>query len=120
MQSKAKTVTAYLSQVPANRRAALTKLRKLCVQSLVGYEEVMEYGLPGYRKNGKVEIAFASQKNHVSLYVLKRSVLDAHRTALGRASVGKGCIRYRNLQNLDFALIEKLLIATRASGEDPC
>jgi hypothetical protein len=62
MQSKARTVTAYLGQVPATRRSVLTKLRELCVQGLVGYQEVVEYGLPGYSKNGKVEIAFASQR----------------------------------------------------------
>jgi len=30
MQSKAKSVTAYLDEVPAERKEALTKLRDLC------------------------------------------------------------------------------------------
>ena len=41
MQSKAVNVTAYLSQVPATRRAALGKLRELCVRILVDYDEGM-------------------------------------------------------------------------------
>jgi hypothetical protein len=47
MQSAAKTVTAYLDEVPADRKAALAKLRDLCRRLLKGYEESMQY----YRAN---------------------------------------------------------------------
>jgi hypothetical protein len=42
MQSTAKTVTAYLDEVPADRKAALAKLRDLCRRLLKGYEESMQ------------------------------------------------------------------------------
>ena len=75
----------------------------------------MEYGMPGYKKDGIVEVSFASQKNYISLYVLKEPVVNAHRAELVTASIGKGCIRY-----CDFAVIEKLLIATQQSDEVAC
>lgn len=120
MQSKAADVKTYLQQVPTERSAALGKLRNLCLQILQGYEEVMEYGLPGYKKNGVVEVAFASQKSYISLYILKKEALDAHRSELVTASLGKGCIRYSRPEKLDFAVIERLLIATRESTDSPC
>ena len=50
----------------------------------------MAYGLPGYRKDGKVAAGFASQKNYISLYVLKEEIVNAHRDQLRNANVGKG------------------------------
>ena len=42
MQSTAKNVTVYLDEVPAERKAALAKLRDLCCASLKGFEESMD------------------------------------------------------------------------------
>src|SRR6266850_1606676 len=117
MQSTAKNVSAYLEHVPGDRRAVLERLRNLCLQTLAGYEEVMEYGLPGYKKNGTIEVSFASQKNYIALYVLKQAIVDAYRTALAGATIGKGCIRFSRPEKIDFAVIERVLIATRDSKE---
>jgi uncharacterized protein YdhG (YjbR/CyaY superfamily) len=120
MQSAATNVAAYLDEVADSRRDALTALRKLCVKCLVGYQEGMDYGMPTYKKNGVVEVGFASQKNYISLYIVKKGVVDAHRADLAGASVGKGCIRFSSPEKLDFKVIEKLLRATCASKEAPC
>jgi uncharacterized protein YdhG (YjbR/CyaY superfamily) len=94
MQSTATNVTTYLQQVPDAPRASLERPRSLCLQTLTGYEDGMDHGMPSYKKNGTVEVAFASQKNYISLYVLKQAVVNAHRAALAGASIGKGCIRF--------------------------
>jgi hypothetical protein len=52
-----------------------------------GYEECLEYGMPVYKKDGTVEIAFASQKQYISLYVLKKEVVDEFRSALAGRSI---------------------------------
>ena len=52
MQSQAKDVTGYLLEAGPERRESLTRLRELCREILTGYEEVMEYGMPGYKKDG--------------------------------------------------------------------
>src|SRR5829696_6380888 len=100
MQSTANTVDEYLETVPPERHTALRKLRQLCRTTLPGYEEGMEYGMPSYSKNGTVEIGFNSQKNYISFYVLKKEVLDRYRDQL--KDVGKGCIRYRRPDQIDF------------------
>lgn len=120
MRSNATNVKEYLQQVPENRRAALERLRNLCLQTLAGHEERMEYGMPSYQKNGTLEVSFASQKNSITLYVLKQDVVDAHRAALAGASIGKGCIRFSKPEKLDFAVIERLLVAVRDSQEVAC
>lgn len=49
--------------------------------------------MPGYTTNGVVEVGFASQKQYISLYILKEDVVQVNRAALQGLSVGKYCIR---------------------------
>jgi uncharacterized protein YdhG (YjbR/CyaY superfamily) len=120
MQSSAPTVDAYLDEVPAERRAALAELRRLCLAHLQGFEEDMLYGMPGYSRNGVVEVGFASQKNNIALYILRKDVLDVHRAGFPPSVVGKGCIRYRNPEKIDFGMVEAMLIATREAAGPVC
>ena len=120
MQSTAPTVDAYLEQVPAERRAALLKLRELCRNTLRGYDETMEYGMPGYKKAGTVEVGFASQKNYISLYILKQDALTPSLPLLAGLNVGKGCIRYSKPEKIDFTVVENLLLATLQSTGPIC
>jgi uncharacterized protein YdhG (YjbR/CyaY superfamily) len=83
-------------------------------------EEAMEYGMPCYKKDGAMEVAFASQKNFIAIYVLKQDVVDAFRSELAGAKIGKGCIRYSKPEKIDFNVIKKLLVATRQSKKAAC
>lgn len=120
MQSTATDVDAYLAEVPAERREVLTAIRRLCLDSLPGYEEGMDYGMPSYKKDGVVEIAFASQKKYISIYGLKSDVVEAHRHEFAGASVGKGCIRYTRPDKVDLVAVERLIEATAASEGKIC
>ncbi len=79
MQSDAATVSEYLNQVPEDRSSALAQLRRLYQEHLTEFEESMQYGMPSYSRLGTVEVAFASQKNNISLYILRTDVLDKYR-----------------------------------------
>jgi uncharacterized protein YdhG (YjbR/CyaY superfamily) len=119
MQSKATDVAAYLDEIPESRRPTLEALRDLCRKCLVGYDEGIAYGMPTYSRDGKPAVAFASQKNYISLYV-NPVVVEAHRHELAAASIGKSCIRFSKPEKLDLAVVEKLLVATRDSAEAAC
>lgn len=120
MQSQAKDVTQYLTEVPPARLEALTQLRALCLETLEGYEESMQYGMPSYSKDGTVEVGFASQKSYISLYILKQEVMDRHRPALAGINLGKGCIRYSSPKKIDFAVVQQLLADTVTSNAEIC
>lgn len=120
MQSKAPTVDAYLAEVPADRRAALQEIRRLCKTHLVGFEENMAYGMPGYSRDGTIEVGFASQKNNIALYILRTDVLNLHRDRFSPSAMGKGCIRYANPRKIDFDLIETMLKQTAQSRGPVC
>jgi uncharacterized protein YdhG (YjbR/CyaY superfamily) len=122
MQSAAKNVSAYLDEAPAERKAALNRLRDLCRTELKGFEESMMYGGPSYSRNGDVEVSFASQKHFIGLYILRLDVMNAYRDALKTKGVtlGKGCIRYATPEKIDFAVVKKLLKATQESSGAIC
>ena len=122
MQSSAKTVTAYLKEVPASRREALLKLRKLCRTHLTGFKESMDYGGPSYSRNGVVEVGFVSQKHFIGLYILRTDVMRSHRYLLTVKGVtfGKGAIRYSKPENIDFNVVESMLKATVESTGPVC
>ena len=50
MQSKAANVDTYFKEVSPVRLNALNKLRQLCLGTLRGYDETMNYGMPCYEK----------------------------------------------------------------------
>jgi uncharacterized protein YdhG (YjbR/CyaY superfamily) len=120
MRSNAKDVETYLKEVEVDRRESLTQLRKLCLEILDGYEESMEYGMPSYKKDSEVEIAFASQKQYISFYILKEDVLNKHRHLLKGLNLGKGCIRYSKPEKIDFNVVEKLLTDSYLSESEIC
>jgi uncharacterized protein YdhG (YjbR/CyaY superfamily) len=122
MQSTAKSVSSYLQQVPEERQETVAKLRQLCLDVLESYQEGMDYGMPCYKKNGTVEVAFASQKNYISLYILKQDVMEAHKNLLNvkGVSLGKGCIRYSKPEKIDFEVVKKLLVGTLESSSEIC
>ena len=122
MQSSAKTVSAYLKEVPAGRREALLKLRELCRTTLTGFKESMASSGPVYSRNGVVEVGFASQRNFIGLYILRTDVMLAHRYMLNIPGVtlGKGAIRYSKPEKIDFKVVEKLLKATVESTGEVC
>ena len=120
MQSKAATVDAYIAEAPGERRAALEQVRALCLRELPDHQEAMRWGMPAYSRDGEAEFAFASQKQYLALYLMKTEVARDHAAELAGLDMGKGCVRYRKPDAIDFDLWAKLLRATAESAEKPC
>jgi uncharacterized protein YdhG (YjbR/CyaY superfamily) len=105
MTSNASTITEYLEELPAERRAALSELRSLIHRVTPKTVEAMKYGLPSF---GEL-CAFASQKNYMALYVCEGEIVKAHLAQLGKVSCGKGCIRFKRIQDLNLPVVENIL-----------
>ena len=117
VQSKAADVDGYLAEVPVERREAMIRLRDLCRAELPGFTEKMAYGMPAYeRTGGEGEIAFASQKQYISFYLLRTDVRQAFAERLADQDMGKGCLRFRKPDQVDYDLVRDLL---RATAQDP-
>jgi uncharacterized protein YdhG (YjbR/CyaY superfamily) len=120
MRSQAPSIGSYIDGQPAEWRPTLKKLRAACRRELKGYAENMAYGMPSYLRGGQIEVAFGKQARYLSLYSLKQPVFDAHRGDLAGLSLGKGCIRYRRPEQVDWNVVARMLSDTRASTDEVC
>jgi uncharacterized protein YdhG (YjbR/CyaY superfamily) len=118
MQSKAETVDEYLDEIPEDRRSALGILRRLILEIAPTAQETMLYGMPAYLL-GETFCAFASQKHYMALYCCD-DLVDQYRPRLGKLNCGKGCIRFRKLNDLPMDVISSLLneVAELRMGEE--
>jgi uncharacterized protein YdhG (YjbR/CyaY superfamily) len=113
-------IAGYIEEAPAERQEALRDLREACLSELNGFEEVMAYGMPGYTRDGDIEVGFASQKQYISLYILRTDVFETHRDKLAGLSLGKGAIRYKRPDQIDMEVVRSMLQATAASKGQIC
>jgi uncharacterized protein YdhG (YjbR/CyaY superfamily) len=114
------SVEEYIAEAPAERREALALLRRLCREELSGFDEGLRHAIPCYLRDDVVEVAFASQKAYISLYVLRRAALEANRERLTSLSVGKGCIRFRRPEQIDATVVRALLQSTASDTGPVC
>jgi hypothetical protein len=128
MQSKAKTVAEYLDELTADRRMAISKVRAVIRKHLPkGFAEQMQYGMIGYVVPHKIFpagyhcdpnqplpfAALASQKGHMSLYMMTiyqdpaadRWLREEFRARGKKLDMGKSCIRFKTLEDLPLETI---------------
>lgn len=119
-RSMAADVSEYVAEASPARAPYLEQIRACCRSELPGYTEEMRWGMPVYARDGQVEFAFANQKGYISLYVMKETVAQQHAATLAGLDHGKGCIRFRRPETIDFDLVRALLRDTYASPTAPC
>ncbi len=93
---------------------------EIFVEELKGYKESMRYGGPCYEKDDVAEAGFASQKNYIGVYILKKGVMDRYKGELKGVSMGKGVMRFTNFQKIDFEVVRKMVAGTYSSSEKVC
>ena len=120
VQSKATTVDAYIDEAEPGRADALRRFREIAHRRLPNHLESMNWGMATYARDGRSDLAFANQKQYLALYVLKTDVVAAHAEAVAGIDHGKGCIRFRRADKIDWDLVELLIAATAAAEERPC
>ncbi len=105
------------------RREVLEFLHVFIQKTAPKLKPQFAYNMPGYGsfkcKNYKKEIidwpivAVASQKNYISLYVCaidgKQYVAEKFKTQLGKVSVGKSCVRFKKIEDLNLATLKKVI-----------
>lgn len=133
MTSDAKTVEEYINNLPKDRKAAMTKLRKVILDNLPKkLSEEMSYGMigyvvphsiypNGYHCNPKLPLPFmniASQKNFIAVYHMgiyaKKELLDWFvseypKYVKRKLDMGKSCIRFKKIDEIPYELIGELV-----------
>jgi len=132
MRSEAQTVRDYLDQLPEDRRQVISRVRDIILAHLPdGYEETMNWGMISYEiplerypdtYNGQPlgYLALAAQKNYNALYLMgvygdterERALKDAHESAGKKLNMGKSCLRFKKLDDLELDAIADVVRST--------
>jgi hypothetical protein len=146
MKTGAKTVASYLASLPEDRRAAIAAVRDVIRKNLdAGYEEGIQYGMIGYYVPHKVYprgyhvdpkqplpfAALASQKNHMSLYLMgvycgctegrdgetdeARWFREAWARTGKKLDMGRACVRFKKLENVALDVVGEAIRRIPAS-----
>lgn len=120
VQSRAETVDAFMAEVGPDRLPAIARFRDLCREHLTGWPERMSYGMPGYGPaDAPPVVCFNNQKGYIAFYAGATAV-ERFQDRLGGADCGKGCIRYRKPDRIDFEVVADILRDIRARREGGC
>lgn len=126
------TPEAYLEWVPEPRRADLIALHGLIRRAAPSMRPAIVAGMIGYgpvhyRTGSGCEgewftVGLANQKQNMSLYFCAVDgdgyLAEKAKDRLGKVSVGKSCVRFKKLADLDLEVVEELVKRAEANG--PC
>lgn len=132
METNISSIEDYIATLDDSRKMVLQKLRDIANQNLpIGFQECMSYGMigyvvphnlypSGYHCNPKLPlpfVTFGSLKNsvnihHMGIYAddnLKDwFVSEFSKQSKSKLDIGKGCIRFKNLDAIPYSLLGEL------------
>ncbi|HKP15046.1 MAG TPA: DUF1801 domain-containing protein [Gemmatimonadaceae bacterium] len=125
------TVEEYLASLPDDRRREIERVRRVVRKNLpAGYVEGVGFGMicysvplsvyrDTYNKQPLMYAALASQKNHLSLYLmpvypdnaLEKRLRNGFAAAGKKLDMGKSCIRFKHADDLELDAIGDIVAA---------
>jgi hypothetical protein len=129
-KSDAATHEEYIAEVEEKRRDDIQQLHDLIREVAPELEPTMEFGMMGYGKyaykyaSGRegewMKIGVANNKQYISLYCCAADddgyVAEQYRDRLPKANIGKSCVRFKRLSDLDEAALRDLIKACAKAG----
>ena len=104
-----KLVDKHLAGIPQPQRATLIQLRKTIKEVIPQAEEVISYGFPGYKLDGKIICGFDAFKNHCSFFPHSSLVIPALEAELVNYKTSKGALQFPIDKPLPKHLVKKLI-----------
>jgi len=105
---KPKSVDEYISYFQKKDQKLLEQVRTIIQETAPKAEEVISYGMPGYKLNGML-VWFAGFNNHIGFYPRGSSAIIAFKKELAGYKTSKGAIQFPKDERLPIALIKRMV-----------
>lgn len=126
----AKSVEELISKIDEPRRSEIKKIHEFIRKTvpkltLSLYGAIIGYGNYHYKYSSGREgdwmlIGLASQKNYISLYICATEngeyLAEKNKEELPKASVGKSCIRFKKLEDVNLEVLKKIILKAEKLG----
>jgi uncharacterized protein YdhG (YjbR/CyaY superfamily) len=103
-------IDEYLTSIDPPQRSELERIRRIVHDTLPEVEEIISYGMPGFKYKGKYLVGFNAFKDHLSLFPTAGPV-EALKSKLGAFTLSKGTIQFTLERPLPEPLIKEILLA---------
>jgi uncharacterized protein YdhG (YjbR/CyaY superfamily) len=105
---KTDTVNDYITSFPPSTQKLLKQVRSTVKKAAPKADEVISYGMPGYKIHGSHLVYFAGYANHIGFYAMP----TGHKEFKKELSVykqGKGSVQFPIDEPMPLKLIEKIV-----------
>lgn len=128
--TSAKTPEEYIEMLDEPRKTDILLLHNLIRKTVPGLKPFIMAGMIGYgpyhyrypggREGEWAIIALASHKNYISLYACSEKdgiyIAEKYKKSFPKASIGKSCIRFKKVADIDVKTLEKILLESEKTG----
>jgi uncharacterized protein YdhG (YjbR/CyaY superfamily) len=114
------SVDEYLAGLPADQRQLLQGIRERIARLVPEATQVISYGMPAFKLDGRFLLSYAGWKSHCSLYPLTDSFLVSHADEIASFDRTRGSIHFTPQKPLPDRVLDDLVLARVAdlgSGE---
>ncbi len=101
-------IDQYIMQFPEDVQDILRKIRKVIVANAPEAEELISYGMPGYKTNKKPLVYFGAFKNHIGFYATPTGHSE-FAVELSKYKQGKGSVQFPLDKPIPYELIERIV-----------
>ncbi len=127
---KAATPEEYIAAVGDARRGDIQRIYDLVREEAPELEPTMEFDCLGFgkyhykystgREGDWYKIGLANNKSYISLYCCGTKdgayVAEGYKDRLPKASIGRSCVRFKRLSDIDESTLRELVRETAAAG----
>jgi len=107
-------VDEYLLGIEEPKRATLETLRSTILEIVPEADQLISYGMPAFRVEGKTVAGFAAFRKHLSYLPFSGTVLSQLTDELEGYTMTKSALHFGVDEPLPKALVEKLIAVRRA------
>ena len=129
--TKAKTPDDYIEMISdPTRKDQIKTLHEFIKKTIPDEKPHIMSGMIGYgtfhykSKSGRegdwAIVALSSRKNYISIYICaadgKQYVAEKYKQSLGKVNIGKSCITFKKVEDIDLSVLKKAILEGMKTG----
>lgn len=108
MNKKPSTVDDYIKSFPKSTQILLKQIRAVIKDAATDAEELIAYGMPGYKLNKKPLVYFAGYEKHIGFYATPNGH-EKFAKEFAKYKQGKGSVQFPIEEPMPLTLIKKVV-----------
>ena len=107
MNTAKQTVDSYINNFPPEVQTILREVQKVIREVVPGADEVISYGIPTFKVNGRPVVYYSGWRDHISLYPIPKGN-DVFQEKITPFIAGKGTLRFSLNKPIPYAVIKEV------------